>query len=55
MNSAALAKMSGAGFNSSTSSEDVFRSTNSVMRAMSRYLSLATDGVESLLQLTASL
>ncbi len=32
-------KMSGAGFDSSTSSEEVARSTKSAMRAMSRYLS----------------
>jgi hypothetical protein len=35
-------KMSGAGFDSSTSSAAVFRSTKSVMRAMSRYLSTSS-------------
>src|SRR6185369_13823557 len=37
-----VSKMSGAGFDSSTSSEEVFRSTRSVMRAMSRYLSTSS-------------
>src|SRR5882757_1152962 len=37
-----ISKMSGAGFDSSTSSEEVFRSTRSVMRAMSRYLSTSS-------------
>ena len=37
-----ISKMSGAGFTSSTSSEEVFRSTKSAMRAMSRYLSTSS-------------
>jgi hypothetical protein len=45
-----ILKMSGAGFDSSTSSEEVVRSTRSTMRAMSRYLSTSSFLAEEALR-----